>query len=129
MGSSCCCPKVDNFSINISNNENHNKKDILPTNSVENLNENNNDDNSVSNFEKKDNDCITFLFNNTKELHLSVLPNNTFNEVIEQLKVKYLWIQNYDELTFLINGANIEKNKTVEELGIKNDDVIIINGN
>ena len=88
-----------------------------------------NNDKNNSSSKLKDNDYITFLFNGTKEIYLPVMPNYIFKEVIEKLKDKFNWIQNYDELKFYFNDKKNEENTTIEELGITKNDKIIIIGN
>ena len=72
---------------------------------------------------------IPFIFNDTKELNLSVISSLKFNEVIEQLKNKYNWIKNYDDISFFLNDQKISDNILIKDLDIKNDDIIKIKAN
>ena len=65
---------------------------------------------------------IIFLFNNTKELYLTVNSSLTIKQVAEKLKDKYNLIQNCKEIYFFFNEKIIEENVTIKELGIKDYD-------
>ena len=79
--------------------------------------------------EKNEEINIPFIFNDTKELNLSVIPSLKFNDVIEQLKDKYNWIKNYDDICFYLNDKKINDNIVIKDLGIKDDDIIKIKAN
>ena len=79
--------------------------------------------------EKNEEINIPFIFNDTKELNLSVIPSLKFNDVIEQLKDKYNWIKNYDDISFYLNDKKINDNIVIKDLGIKDDDIIKIKAN
>ena len=126
-----------NIKDHFNNIYNEGEKDIINNNYYE-KKENNNHFNSS--FEKSNNNSyinkqntfntgeinITFIINDLKELYILVKSSNTFKEVIEQLKEKYNWIQNYNNVSYYYNNEKIDELKTIEELGIKNNDIIKI---
>ena len=69
---------------------------------------------------------IIFLFNDTKELYLTVNSSLTIKQIVEKLKEKYNLNENYKEINFYLNDKIIEENATIKELGIKDYDKIKI---
>ena len=68
---------------------------------------------------------------NGKEIYLDVDPTETFQSCIGKLGVKYAWfvhvkVQNYKLQS---NNKEIDINKTLKELGIKNEDMIMVIAN
>lgn len=61
-----------------------------------------------------------------KELYLDVKAYSIFNEVIEQLINKYLWLKVENNFDFEIDGKTISKDKTVKENGLKDNSFIKI---
>ena len=58
---------------------------------------------------------LFFVFNNGKELYLDIEESCTFEQVIEKLNEKYLWLKNIEIKDYKINSTSILKNKTVKE--------------
>ena len=119
------------------------QKDKLPnqSNKEEIFNNNNNKNNESSNNSnfnenldilnsstktKNEQIYICFIINETKELYLQVKISSTFNDVIKDLKEKYDWLQYYKEMIFNFKNQKIDKNKTINDLGIKENDIITI---
>ena len=69
---------------------------------------------------------IYFLFNNKKELYLSVNTSQIFEEVQKLISEKYNWINYFDDISYYYHNNCINNKKTISELGINNDDTIII---
>ena len=58
---------------------------------------------------------LFFVFNNGKELYLDIEESCIFEQVIEKLNEKYLWLKNIEIKDYKINSTSILKNKTVKE--------------
>ena len=70
---------------------------------------------------------ICFLFNDKKELYLTVNSSQIFEEVEKMLREKYNWINSFTGISYYYNNLLInDKTKTMNEFGIKNDDTILI---
>ena len=69
---------------------------------------------------------IYFLFNNKKELYLSANTSQIFEEVQKLISEKYNWINYFDDISYYYHNIYINNKKTISELGINNDDTIII---
>ncbi len=70
---------------------------------------------------------IFFLFNEKKDLYLTVNSSQIFKEVEKLLREKYNWINSFTDISFYYNNLIIkDKTKTMNELGINNDDTILI---
>ena len=107
----------ENNNILMNNNNNENKED---NNSFE----KNNNQSAYSNFNKEITLC--FIINDSKELYISSQLSNNLINIDSQLKKKYNWINTYNEINYYYNGEKIDELKTLEELGIKNNDIIKI---
>ena len=154
MGSCISCPikknniiKISYFSIDRMNNEN------IKTNDCENEKDeiyykkqlldiykskvNNNFFNKKSYINDKTGQIISncvkeinilFLFNDKKELYLTVNSNQSFEEVEKLLREKYNWINFFTDISYHYSNNSIikEKTKTISELGINNGDTLLI---
>ena len=69
---------------------------------------------------------LYFVFNNGKELYLDVEDSCTFDQVIEQLNEKYLWLKLIKIKEYRINNERICKNKTAKENKLVNNSIIHI---
>ena len=73
---------------------------------------------------------LSFIFNDQKELYLTVNSTYTFEEAQFLLTEKYNWITNYSNVSYYYNNKVInDYKKTISELGINNNDVIKIEAN
>ena len=84
------------------------------------------DDNNISNNNENKEINIYFLFNSKKELYLSANTSQIFEEVQKLLCEKYNWINYFDDISYYYHNNFINNKKTISELGINNDDTIII---
>ena len=86
------------------------------------LNYNNFDNN------KNEDEQITlfFYFSNNKKLYIDVDTNLSFKQVVEELHSKYLWLKNIEIISFLFEGKKISFDKTVKEIGLKDNSIILI---
>ena len=102
----------------------NNKKDISNiNNSFNNLYEyKKNEDNDKNNKDIS----LYFVFNNGKELYLDVKESYKFEQVIEELNEKYLWLKNIKIKDYKINSISIIKNKTVKENKLVDESTINI---
>jgi hypothetical protein len=99
----------------------NNKKDISNINN--NLYEyKKNEDNDKNNKDIS----LYFVFNNGKELYLDVKESYKFEQVIEELNEKYLWLKNIKIKDYKINSTSIIKNKTVKENKLVDESTINI---
>ena len=64
-----------------------------------------------------------------KNYKIKIGPNELFSKVEEKLKKEYIELKDKDIKNFEYNSKIIDINKTIEENGIKNDFVIIMNIN
>ena len=69
---------------------------------------------------------LYFIFNNGKELYLDVIDSCTFEQVIEQLNEKYLWLNNIKIKEYKINDETILRNKKIKENKLVNNSIINI---
>ena len=94
-----------------------------------NKNINNENDQIKDNNDKEIN--IYFLFNDKKELYLTANSSQIFEDVEKELREKYNWINYFTNISFYYSNNLIinEKTKTISELGINNDETIIIKAN
>ena len=104
--------------------ENNNKN-------YESSNKNNVNDNmdilDISSQSQKEEIYVSFIINEAKELYLIVKLSSTFNDVIKNLQEKYQWLQYYEEkMIFIYKNQKIDRNKTINDLGIKDNDIITI---
>ena len=73
---------------------------------------------------------IIFMFNGQKELYLTVNISLTFEQAQKQLMEKYNWITNFSNVSYYYNNKLINDfKKTINELGINNNDTIKIESN
>ncbi len=73
---------------------------------------------------------ISFIFNEKKELYLTVKISHTFEQVQKILTEKYNWINNFTNLSYYYNDKLIDDyKKTISELGINNNVTIKIEAN
>ena len=120
-----------NYANNITQNYNYNNYKLNPTSIIQ-TNPNNylrsEYNNNIDNYSNstKDNITLLFKFSNGKDLYLDVEENITFNEVIKELKKKYLWLNDIKIKNFFFNGKIIPTQKTLKEIGIKDGSLIII---
>jgi hypothetical protein len=116
----------DNNKIMNSNNNNNKKNDTNNSfnNSLE-INYNYGYNQSTYSNSNKE-ITICFIFNDSKELYISVKLSNNFIDIDSQLKEKYNWINTYNEISYYYNEDKIDESKTIKELGIKNNDIIKI---
>ena len=125
--------KNPNNSI-ISKNENNNiNKNIISSlekenqtvdknNFIKNEINNQNQENINNIFDKEEDKEINLIFLIiNKELNLDVKENNKFNEVINQLYSKFLWLEIMNIIDCKFNGKSIEKDKTVKENGLEDN--------
>ena len=119
--------KMINNTINMNNNNSNNYMSNAQMNS--NMNNNNymNNNNNMELNEKNGQITIYFKLKNGKEIFLDTNDNYYFKDVIGQLFRKYNWIQNIEIIDFIFNEKRVKINKTLKELGIKNNSRIKIN--
>ena len=135
-------PNSSKDNENIINNNESKKEDKNRTNissEITNINNNNGNidegnkgnticskktENSINNKAKE----INLIFHIIdKELFLDAKESMIFNEVIRQLKEKYIWLESMNINNYQYNGININNEKSVKENDLKdNADIIII---
>ena len=69
---------------------------------------------------------LNFVFNNGKELYLDVKDSYTFDQIIEQLNAKYLWLKNINIKEYIINNESICINQTAKKNKLVNNSIINI---
>ena len=112
---------------NIMNNNNNNNKHDSNNSFNNSLEINNNDGYNQSTYSNSNKEItICFIFNDSKELYISVKLSNNFIDIDSQLKEKYNWINTYNEINYYYNEDKIDESKTIKELGIKNNEIIKI---
>ena len=71
--------------------------------------------------------CLLFNFKEyNKEIYLDIYENEIFSNVIKELKIKYSWLNDLKNLKFSFNNREIDKNKKLKEIGLKDSSKIII---
>jgi hypothetical protein len=103
-------PENDNKEIKYNKNENINSKDIISE--------------DIKNNEKEIN--LVFKLNEKKKLFLEIKKDIIFKDAITALKRKYLWLENIKNIYFKFEGNKILNDKTVKELGLKDNSIIEI---
>lgn len=125
--------KIKNYELNKPNNKIIESKELLFEKIMQKDNEINELKNKLSKFpfELKDDErlmTVNFKSDDQKIQNYSIICKNTDsfnrleNEVYKEYK-EFYETENY----FTVNGKKIHKNKTLEENGIHNNDVIILN--
>lgn len=103
-------PENDNKEIKYNKNENINSKDIISE--------------DIKNNKKEIN--LVFKLNEKKKLFLEIKKDIIFKDAITALKRKYLWLENIKNIYFKFEGNKILNDKTVKELGLKDNSIIEI---
>ena len=121
----------NNYNNNNYNNKNYNHKnnninninsDISENKNI--LNENNNNiwDSSQNNLL-----CLFFHFEEyNKDIYIDIKEEETFSKAIEELKYKYSWLKKLKNLSYVFGGKEIDQNKNIKELELKDTDKVII---
>ena len=78
----------------------------------------------IKNNEKEIN--LVFILNEKKKLFLEIKKYIIFKDAITALKRKYLWLENIKNIYFKFEGNKILNDKTVKELGLKDNSIIEI---
>ena len=78
----------------------------------------------IKNNEKEIN--LVFKLNEKKKLFLEIKKDIIFKDAITALKRKYLWLENIKNIYFKFEGNKILNDKTVKELGLKDNSIIEI---
>lgn len=132
--------KANNNDTNSQNFEEQEKKNnltIIKNENVDNKSENIPDEHEKDEISKKLNNIenneeiskeisLIFVFKNGKELYLYIKESCTFDQVIEQLNEKYLWLKNIEIEDYQIDGKSILKNKTIKDNKLKDNSEIKI---
>jgi len=121
--------KINDISKKESQNEKENK--LKDSNSKENNKINIEKKNNNKKFEDKSkkNDKEIFLyfsFKNGKELYLDVKESFSFNQVIEQLNEKYLWLKNINIKGYKFHHKKIDLDKSLKENKLEDNSMIEI---
>jgi len=121
--------KINDISKKESQNEKENK--LKDSNSKENNKINIEKKNNNKKFEDKSkkNDKEIFLyfsFKNGKELYLDVKESFSFNQVINQLNEKYLWLKNIKIKGYKFSHKKIYQDKSVKENKLEDNSMIEI---
>ena len=110
----------NNIFINpiINNNKNININSFsFNNNEILNINNNNEDDEIIT---------LYFTFSNQKQLYINVKQSIYFSEVIKELENKYSWIKNLKIESYLYEGIQVPLDKTLKEIGLKDNSTILI---
>ena len=110
----------NNIFINpiINNNQNININSFyFNNNEILNINNNNEDDELIT---------LYFTFSNQKQLYINVKQTIYFKEVINELESKYTWIKNLKIESYLFEGIKVSFDKTLQEIGLKDNSTILI---
>ena len=116
------------------NNFNNNNNNLYNNNNFDNNNNNKiskqnviNNSNNTSLSDSKNMICLLFNFKEyNKEIYLDIYENEIFSNVIKELKIKYSWLNDLKNLKFSFNNREIDKNKKLKEIGLKDSSKIII---
>ena len=127
-----------NFNQNMNNNMNFNIfNNQSNTNNNNFINQGNNTNNTIKNQALIKNDnlqgkmiFITFTYKeNNKQIFLDTNENEIFENIIIQLKEKYLWLKDLKNLAYYFNNKKLSKNDyktSAKNLGLKDNSNIII---
>jgi len=121
--------KINDISKKESQNEKENKS--KDSNSKENnkitIEKNNNNKRFEDKSKKNDNEIfLYFSFKNGKELYLDVKESFSFNQVIEQLNEKYLWLNNINIKGYKFHHKKIDLDKSLKENKLEDNSMIEI---
>ena len=129
------------FNQNMKNNMNfnnfNNQSNLKPNTNNNFINQGNNINNALKNQALIKNDnlqgkmiFITFTFKaNNKQIFLDVNENEIFENIIIQLKEKYLWLKDFKNLVYYFNNKKLSENffkTSAKNLGLKDNSNIII---
>ena len=91
---------------------------------------NNNKNNNPNSQEDKNNDTImeekeiflTFTFKKRNEqVYIDVNGDEIFSDVIKKLEMKYQWMKDIPDKTYLYKNKKLDIKKSINNLGLKNN--------
>ena len=121
--------QIQNNLQNMSQNNNNmpiiNNQEMQNNQNLDNNNQNVEDNKNIS-LNPKDEITLYFNFKNDKQIYIDVNKNLKFSEVVNQLKEKYVWLNDIKIVSFIFEGKQINFNKSCEENGIDDASKIYI---
>lgn len=78
------------------------------------------------NIENEKEISLYFLFKNRKELYLDAKESFSFEQVINQLNEKYLWLKNIEIKEYQFENRKISDKKSLKQNGLKDNSTIYI---
>jgi len=115
----------NNFNNNMINMNNMNNN-MINNNINQNYNNQNQNQNKI-NYNIDGVVCLIFTFPAyNKDIYIDINENEIFENVIIELKEKYMWLNKLKDLKFVYNNKEIDGKKTVKENGLNDSNKITI---